>query len=174
MKIMKLGDYKDFLINLKTENLKNQKTNQRKNKRTKRRNKKIKTSIGKSNHSIKSKCLKWIVKKILPALQSWLSMINIEKKEKPKYVKKTQLLCSMQKKTKSKSIKGVALENKIGQQKSICVDCDSGKSTFLKSIKPIKNEKIVFTSYKTCKYIVKTVKNTQVTRFQKVSSDFKE
>ena len=66
MKIMKLGDYKDFLINLKTENLKNQKTNQRKNKRTKRRNKKIKTSIGKSNHSIKSKCLKWIVKKILP------------------------------------------------------------------------------------------------------------
>ena len=31
-----------------------------------------------------------------------------------------------------KNIKGVPLENKIGQQKSTCVDCDSKKSTFLK------------------------------------------
>ena len=38
-------------------------------------------------------------------------------------------------------MKGVALENKIGQQKSTCVDCGSGKSTFLKPIKPIKNKK---------------------------------
>ena len=38
-----------------------------------------------------------------------------------------------------KNIKGVALENKIGQQKSMCVDCGSRKSTFLKPIKPIKS-----------------------------------
>ena len=31
----------------------------------------------KSNHLIKSKCLKWIVTKILSTLQKWLSMINI-------------------------------------------------------------------------------------------------
>ena len=41
----------------------------------------------------------------------------------------------------NKIIKGVALENKIGQQKSTCVKCDSKKSTFLKPIKPIKNKK---------------------------------
>ena len=33
------------------------------------------------------------------------------------------------KKTENKTIKGVALENKIGQQKSICADCVSKKST---------------------------------------------
>ena len=32
-------------------------------------------------------------------------------------------------KTDNKNIKGVALENNIGQQKSICVDCDSKKLT---------------------------------------------
>ena len=38
-------------------------------------------------------------------------------------------------KTKNKNIKEVALENKIGQQKLTCVDCDSKKSTFSKRIK---------------------------------------
>ena len=38
----------------------------------------------------------------------------------------------------------------------MCVDCDSKKSNFLKQVK---NE--------TCIFIVKNVKNTQVTRFQK-------
>ena len=55
-------------------------------------------------------------------------------------------------KAKHKSIKGVTLENKIGQQKSTCVDCDSKKSIFLK--------KVAFTNYKTCKFIGKTVKKT--------------
>ena len=64
------------------------------------------------------------------------------KETKPKYIKKENSYCLVcKKKTDNKNIKGVALENKIGQQKSICVDCDSKKSTFLKPIKPIKNKK---------------------------------
>ena len=50
-------------------------------------------------------------------------------REKPKYVKKYSYCVGFRKKKK-----GVALTNKIGQQKSICVDCDSKKSTFLKQI----------------------------------------
>ena len=65
---------------------------------------------------------------------------RLKSKEKPKYLKKKNCLVC-EKKTDNKNIKGVALENKIGQQKSICVDCDSKKSTFLKPIKPIKNKK---------------------------------
>ena len=60
------------------------------------------------------------------------------------------------KKTENKTIKGVALENKIGQQKSICADCGSKKSTS----KMGKKQKIVFTNYKTWIFIAKTVKNT--------------
>ena len=41
------------------------------------------------------------------------------------------------------------------------------KVNFFKTNKTNKKQKIVFTDYKTCKFIVKTVKNTQVTRFQK-------
>ena len=50
-------------------------------------------------------------------------------------------------------------------QKSICADCGAKKSVFATGYKP--DKKIVFTNYKTCICIVKTVKNTQVTRFQK-------
>ena len=65
---------------------------------------------------------------------------HFKSKEKLKYVKKkrNQLLCRVQKKknkTKNKNINGVALKNKIVQQTSICFDCDSKKSTFLKPIK---------------------------------------
>ena len=42
---------------------------------------------------------------------------------------------------KNEHIEGVALENKIGQQKSTRVVCDSKQSTFLKPIKPIKQIK---------------------------------
>ena len=48
----------------------------------------------------------------------------------------------------------------MGQQKSTSVDCGSRKSTF---IKPIKKWKIAFTDHKTCKFFVKTVKNTHET-----------
>ena len=43
------------------------------------------------------------------------------------------LVCK--KKTDNKNIKGVLLENKTGPQKSMCVDCDSKKPTFLKLVK---------------------------------------
>ena len=50
-----------------------------------------------------------------------------------------RLVC--RKKTDHKNMRAVALENKIGQQKSTCADCDSKKSTFSKPIKLIKNKK---------------------------------
>ena len=49
-------------------------------------------------------------------------------KEQPKYIKKETSYCVGCR--KKKNIKGVALENKIGQQKSICADCDSKDTTF--------------------------------------------
>ena len=66
----------------------------------------------------------------------------------------------MKKKTDNKKTRGGALVNKRGKQKSMCVDCDSRKSTFLKPVKPNEKINIVFTSYKTCICIVKTVKST--------------
>ena len=42
------------------------------------------------------------------------------------------------KEKKNEEIKGVEIENKIGQQKSTCVVCDSKKLTFKK---PITNKK---------------------------------
>ena len=56
------------------------------------------------------------------------------------------------KKRKNEHIEGVALENKIGQQKSTLVVCDSKQSTFLKPIKQIKQIK----SKKQFSQIVKT------------------
>ena len=50
---------------------------------------------------------------------------------------KNQLLLKMWKKTKNKNIARVALEDKVRQKKSMCVVCDSRKSTFLKPIRPI-------------------------------------
>ena len=63
-------------------------------------------------------------------------------KEQPKQVKKKEntyyIVC--EKKTDNKNIKGIALEEKIGQQKSTCVDCNSRKTTFLKAVKPKKTK----------------------------------
>ena len=56
MQTMKLVKYKYFSVNLKKKN----KRKRKQNKRTRRRNKKLETLIN------KSKCLKWIVKDILP------------------------------------------------------------------------------------------------------------
>ena len=53
------------------------------------------------------------------------------KETKPKYVKKEISYClKCGRKTKNENIKGVALETKIGQQKSKYTVCDSRKSTF--------------------------------------------
>ena len=62
---------------------------------------------------------------------------HFKSKEKPKYIEKETSYCvACRKKTKNKqNIKGVALENKVGQQKSTCVDCDFKKATFLKRVK---------------------------------------
>ena len=53
--------------------------------------------------------------------------------------------------------------NKLIAQKSSCVDCDSKKSAFVKKYKPDKKTNIIFTDYKTCKFIEKPVKNTDNT-----------
>ena len=53
------------------------------------------------------------------------------KKEKHTYC----LVC--RKKTDNEKIRGVTLVNKIGTQRSLCADCASKKSTFLKIRKPI-------------------------------------
>ena len=95
-------------------------------------------------------------------------------KEKPLYVKNKEntycLVCK--KKTDNNNIKGVALETKIGQEKSTCIDCDSKKLTFSKPIKRKKPKKYSSQFTKTYKFIVKAVKNTQVTPFQKYLSWF--
>ena len=55
-----------------------------KNKRTRRPNRKIKTSIDKSNHPKKTKCLKQIAKKIL------LTLINIALNQKKQTIRKKE------------------------------------------------------------------------------------
>ena len=89
-------------------------------------------------------------------------MNRVKLKKKTKHIKKqTVIVQDVENKAKHKSIKGVTLENKIGQQKSTCIDCDSKKSTFLK--------KIAFTNYKTCQFIGKTVKkHTECTYTKKL------
>ena len=68
---MKLVKYKDLLVNLKTDKRITKRTKQKnkrkrkQNKRTRRWSKKIETLIN------KWKCLKWIVKNILPAYKKW-------------------------------------------------------------------------------------------------------
>ena len=62
-------------------------------------------------------------------------MINIvlnKKKNQSTYKKK---IVKMWKRAKNKNMKVVALENKIGQQNSSCVGCDSKISIFLKRVK---------------------------------------
>ena len=80
-----------------------------------------KTLLGlkiKSNYSIKSKCLKGIIRKVLSdykndSQKKWeIKTQNVKKKIS------YGLKCEF--KTKNENMKGVTLENKIGQQKSIC------------------------------------------------------
>ena len=56
-------------------------------------------------------------------------------KQKPKYLKKEKNTAYFVKRKQIRKTKGVALENKIHQQKSICAGCESKKSTFLKQVK---------------------------------------
>ena len=81
---------------------------------------------------IKAKLIKNTVNNALPGYKKWV----IKKKEtEPQYMKNQLLLKMWEKNKKKQNIYGVALENKIGQQKSMHTDCDSEKSTFLKPLK---------------------------------------
>ena len=66
-----IGRIQTFISKFKNRQLK--KLEKKSNKKLKELEdkRKIKTSIDKSNHSVKSKCLKWIVKKILPNNKEW-------------------------------------------------------------------------------------------------------
>ena len=65
-------------------------------------------------------------------------MTQESEKTKSNYMKKKISYCLKCGKKTKKMKTGVELENKIGQQKSMCLVCDSKKSTFLK---PITNKK---------------------------------
>ena len=66
------------------------------------------------------------------------------------------------------------LVNLKPQQISKYKNCDAKKSVSVKEYKPNKKQKQFLQITKTCICIIKTVKKTQVTRFQKTSPDFKE
>ena len=71
------------------------------------------------NLEIKSKTLKYIANKKLSLYK---------KMKQTQYVKKKISYClKCWRKTKNEDIKGVTLKNKIGQQKSMSVVCDSRK-----------------------------------------------
>ena len=61
----------------------------------------------------------------------------------------------------------VKMTNKVLREKSKCVVCRLNKSGFLKQKHNNKNRQIIFSNYKTCIYIVKSVINIQVIHFQK-------
>ena len=61
---------------------------------------------------------------------------RVKLKEKLKYIKKENISCLVcEKKTDNENIKGVAVENKIGQQKPTYFDCGFIKLTFLERVK---------------------------------------
>ena len=95
-----------------------------KNKRTRRQNKRIKTSIN------KSKCLKWVVKKNTTYLIKWL--VKFISKNSKENLLKRMLKNKMQKRTDNKSITAKQVVNKLIAQISICADCGSKKSVFIK------------------------------------------
>ena len=77
MQTMKLVEYKHLLVSLENKKLRELEEELKE---------KIKFLIDKSNHSIKSKCLKWIVKKNTARLQKISGIRNEE--TKPKYAEK--------------------------------------------------------------------------------------
>ena len=67
-----IGRIETFTSKFKDRQFKKlEKESNKKIKKTRRRNKRIKTSTDKSNHSIKLKCLKYIVKKVLSDYKEW-------------------------------------------------------------------------------------------------------
>ena len=86
----------------------------------------------KSNHSIKLKCLKWIVKNILPNckklknMQSEIKPIKIEKRPRTTYCFGCKDF------THNFRPQEVKMTNKVLRGKSNCVVCQSNKSKVLK------------------------------------------
>ena len=83
----------------------------------------------KSNNSIKSKCLKWVVKKILPTLGKMVCKIYYQESQgKPfkAYIKKKNTYClRYNTRRDNKLITTTKVLNNLIAQNSMCVDCDS-------------------------------------------------
>ena len=92
----------------------------------------------KSNHSIESKCLKWIAKKkknttYLIKLVGKICYQESRGTAFKAYVKKQDTHClTCRKRTDNKLITPKQVVNKLNAQKSICADCGSKKSVFVK------------------------------------------
>ena len=85
----------------------------------------------KSNYSIKSKCLKWVVQNILPNYKKWktqskIKLIRIGKRPGTTYC----FGCKYY--TQNFRPEKVKMTNKVLREKSQCVVCRSNKSRFLK------------------------------------------
>ena len=66
--------------------------------------------------------------------ESTTYLIKIFEYDKYRFKRITKI-CKKRNQLEKNKIKGLALKNKIVQQKSTCVDCGSKKSTFLKRLK---------------------------------------
>ena len=90
------------------------------------------------------------------------------------YVKKEKILTAQfcRKKTDNEKIRGVTLVNKKVTQRSLCTDCISRKSAFLKAVRPITNktnkkQKQFSQVTKTWKPIAQNVKSIPIMYVQK-------
>ena len=86
----------------------------------------------KSNHPVKSKCLKFVVEKILP---NYKKMKNTQSEIKPIKIGKrpgTTYCLGCKDFTHNFRPQEVKMTNKVLREKSDCVVCQSNKSRFLK------------------------------------------
>ena len=88
----------------------------------------------KSNHSIKTKCLKWIVKKychIIKMTSQKIRKMTISPKQKMKHT----CCVSCKKYIGNSDMSSRTIKNKVNLLKSKCLKCKNDKSMFLKQIK---------------------------------------
>ena len=83
------------------------------------------------NHSIKSKCLKWIVKTILPDYKEWKHTIK-NKTDKNWERDWNNVFLGCKDYTDNFKPQEIRMTNKVLREKSDCVVCQSSKSRFLK------------------------------------------
>ena len=128
----------------------------------------------KSNHSIKSNCLKWVVKKILPRIED---MKNAQSKMKPiKTGKEIGIMYCLGCEDYTGNVKTqkVKIRNKMLIDKPNCIVCRSSKSRLKKNNTATENNsartlilKPIKTNYKTWIFIAKTAENTLNALIQK-------